>query len=1060
MVVTMGLPIGLSVHAAPGDLTFTAGTATKDPGDLVEIPITVSDNNNGLDFITMTVTFDSTRLEWQNLGAYIPGNITTHPWTHGGYIPWLSTPGSIGTNTVTLNYMDMMGVWAPTSGTLITLKLKVKDSAPAGDASITLSCSLVSDSRGSISAYNLEDGKVTVSGAAEALTGTASIDNTSPKIGDTLTGSYTLGNNTGTLTYTWKSGATTLGTGTTYTVLTGDLGNTITLEVTSDVETGSITSGATSAVVKKTGPSAPSAPTLDTKTHNSVTLTANALYEFSDDASIWQASNVFSGLSPNTAYTFYQRVAATADTLESAASAVFNVTTDLAPPDALTGTATIDNTSPKIGDVLTGSLVSGNNTGTLTYTWKSGATVLQTGAGTTYTVLLADLGNTITLEITSTVETGTQASAATSAVAKKSAPAAPGTPTLVSKTHDTVTLTANALYEFSNDGTTWQTSNVFSSLSGNTAYTFYQRVAATADTLESDASSGLTETTDPTPPSVLAGTATISNTSPRIGDMLTGSLVSGNNTGILTYTWKTGATVLGTGATYTVLLADLGNTITLEITSSIETGTRTSADTAAVLKKAAPSAPAAPTLDSKTHNSIVLDTIAGAEYRVNAGAWQSSPTFTGLSPNTSYTFTARIAETSDTLPSAVSAGFTTSTNALPVQTVTFGTPGTVSKTYGDSNFTNAATAPGTITYSSSDTSVATINSSTGEVTILKAGSTTITATATATDDYSAGTSSYSLTVNKAALTIKPKNVSISRNATMPIPEVEYVGLKYTDVGATAAILSTGTLSMEIRNAANTGTLANTATAGTYKIIFDNSPTFSSDNYNVTIADGTLTITSSGSTVYPTERPSTHTPAPTTDPNATSKPTNVPTSNSFPFNDVKTSDWFFGDVKYAYENGLFNGMSHTAFEPYTSMTRAMLVTVLWRMAGSPNASGTSFTDVKSSEWYSAAVAWAGQNKIVEGIGDNLFAPNSSITRQDLATMIMRYISFIKFIYVVNDEYRIFADEKEISSYAKNAIQNLNKLGIMNGRGNNVIDPRGAATRAEVAAMLHRLAEMIK
>ncbi|NCB72030.1 MAG: S-layer homology domain-containing protein, partial [Clostridia bacterium] len=326
------------------------------------------------------------------------------------------------------------------------------------------------------------------------ITGTASIDNTTPRIGDTLTASLVGGSNSGTLTYVWKAGGEQAGTGTSYTVTAADLGKTITLEITSSIETGKITSSDTAAVLKKSAPSAPGAPELSSKTHNSITLSANGAYEFSKDGITWQKGNIFSGLAANKAYTFYQRVAETDDTEESPASSSLSVTTDVAPANELTGTASIDNTTPRIGDTLTASLVGGSNSGTLTYIWKAGGE--QAGTGTSYTATAADLGKTITLEITSSIETGKITSSATSAVLKKSAPSAPGAPALSSKTQNSVTLAANAAYEFSKDGITWQAGNVFSGLAANTAYTFYQRVAETSEREASAAGSGLTVTTN------------------------------------------------------------------------------------------------------------------------------------------------------------------------------------------------------------------------------------------------------------------------------------------------------------------------------------------------------------------------------------------------------------------------------------------------------------------------------------------------------------------------------------------------------------------------------------
>ncbi|MCL2122083.1 MAG: stalk domain-containing protein, partial [Clostridiales bacterium] len=166
--------------------------------------------------------------------------------------------------------------------------------------------------------------------------------------------------------------------------------------------------------------------------------------------------------------------------------------------------------------------------------------------------------------------------------------------------------------------------------------------------------------------------------------------------------------------------------------------------------------------------------------------------------------------------------------------------------YGDAAFTETASgqaAGSTVTYESSDAGVAAVDASTGQVTILKAGGpVTITATASATAEYAEGVDAYVITVGKATLTVKPKDVSIYRNIAMPAPAVEYAGLIGTDEGAAVAVLRSGTLAMEIRNADNTDTLADTTVTGKYRIVFSSSPVFeSAENYVILTAEGVLTI---------------------------------------------------------------------------------------------------------------------------------------------------------------------------------------------------------------------------
>lgn len=181
-----------------------------------------------------------------------------------------------------------------------------------------------------------------------------------------------------------------------------------------------------------------------------------------------------------------------------------------------------------------------------------------------------------------------------------------------------------------------------------------------------------------------------------------------------------------------------------------------------------------------------------------------------------------------------------------------------------------------------------------------------------------------------------------------------------------------------------------------------------------------------------------------------------------FNDVDKSDWFYDDVEYVYANQLFNGTKTDLFSPNMSMTRGMLVTVLQRMDGEIASKDfkSLFKDVKPSSYYSNAVSWAASNGIVNGVSEGCFAPESKITREQILTMLLRYIDYSEIKYSINEDIVIFKDEDEISDYAKNAVKILYKLGIVSGKGYKIIDPKGFATRAEVAAILHRFMEKIR
>ena len=176
----------------------------------------------------------------------------------------------------------------------------------------------------------------------------------------------------------------------------------------------------------------------------------------------------------------------------------------------------------------------------------------------------------------------------------------------------------------------------------------------------------------------------------------------------------------------------------------------------------------------------------------------------------------------------------------------------------------------------------------------------------------------------------------------------------------------------------------------------------------------------------------------------------------PFADVNASDWFFDDVEYVVTKGLFNGTSAATFNPNASMTRGMLVTVLGRLADADVSAYTvgGFGDVQAGQYYAAYAEWAKENGIANGVGGGNFAPGAEITRQDLAVLLSRYAEFAGEQFPVTLQYATFADDDLIADYARIAVERLYCGGIVSGKPDNAFDPRGNATRAEVAAMLQR------
>lgn len=179
---------------------------------------------------------------------------------------------------------------------------------------------------------------------------------------------------------------------------------------------------------------------------------------------------------------------------------------------------------------------------------------------------------------------------------------------------------------------------------------------------------------------------------------------------------------------------------------------------------------------------------------------------------------------------------------------------------------------------------------------------------------------------------------------------------------------------------------------------------------------------------------------------------------FPFVDVSKTDWFYNDVKYVWQHDIMNGVSDTKFAPETSMTRAMFVTVLYRLEGSPDVTGMAtppFTDIgaKNLDWAYNAIVWAYNTGVTKGTSATTFAPGVAISRQEIVTMLYRYAGSP----AVSGS-PIFGDSSVISSWARDAVQWAKSLGIVNGYPNGNFGPVNATTRGQMAAMIHRYMQL--
>lgn len=334
--------------------------------------------------------------------------------------------------------------------------------------------------------------------------------------------------------------------------------------------------------------------------------------------------------------------------------------------------------------------------------------------------------------------------------------------------------------------------------------------------------------------------------------------------------------------------------------------------------------------------------------------------------------------------------------------------------------------------------------------------------ANGTIEITGGTSPYTGTANKTFTVKNSTSADITVNGQTIEPTKSYT-FKYThSSGGSSGGSSSGKTTYKVTTSAvnNGGVNASPSSAekgATITITLSPDKGYKLDKLTVTDGSGkTVSTVKKSDTVYTFTMPASAVKVGVSYVKATETPSETK------FNDVSANDWFASAVDYVTGKGMMNGTADNTFSPKANTTRGMVVTVLYRLENQPSTSAASFTDVASGAYYANAVAWANANGIVSGYGSGKFGPNDKVTREQLAAILYRYAQYKKYDVSVGEDTNILSydDAQSISSYAIPAIQWACGAGVVTGKSGSKLDPKGNATRAEVAAMLMRFCENVK
>ena len=376
---------------------------------------------------------------------------------------------------------------------------------------------------------------------------------------------------------------------------------------------------------------------------------------------------------------------------------------------------------------------------------------------------------------------------------------------------------------------------------------------------------------------------------------------------------------------------------------------------------------------------------------------------------------------------------------------------TLTKNFGDPSFALTATgaaAGSTVTYVSSNPSVAIVDAATGMVTIIGAGVARITAIASAVGDYQQTSVSCELTVNAVA-----QNLTFAQSAITKIEGAAAFTQTVSGAVTDVTYRSDNTAVAEVDSTTGEVTIKGVGTATITAAAAETGNYLSAETSYVLTVKPSQVITPVG-------------PAPDQDEDEQPEQddscdgTAADNCPAVVFTDVNTALWYHKAVDYALMNGIMSGMGGNTFQPNGNLSRAMMVQILYNMEGKPAVVGQStFEDVSDGDWYHDAIVWANANGIVNGLSHTAFGPNGNITREQMVAILYRYAQYKGLDISARTPLTAYADHEKISAWAKENVAWGVAVGLISGTGNNELDPNGNATRAQIAQVMMNFCEVV-